>query len=352
MARQTLVVIYGGTQLTPPQAQMVATLAREIVEHTDYVLVTGGFKVFKNTPHAVSTDWMAASTAHDILKQQGVIVDSRLQTWLPDPELDRRMDDVQRFELGSVRRLEGQSDRQRRFGIARDADLIVTASGSGNTGMLLDAAEVMHTPALPLPFTGSDSLEFWQRNRDAIGKRFGMAPASVDRLESFNLETSSPSEQQGLAQQIVQTILPQALRRRCLVLMPFRPELTSFYEGLMKPAIERAGFEVIRIDFSVEPGDIYQQFVGHLERSDAFVVDVTGGNPNVMYELGHAHARRITPLLIHRGSLDDAATDRLPFYLLHQKVQNVDPLSPAERERFEQRIGEYLTAVKTHARWS
>jgi hypothetical protein len=85
MKRQTLVVMYGGTQLTAPQQEMARALAREIVvadlaDHgRQFVLVTGGFRVYADKPDGVSTDWAAASAAAAILEQRGVAVDTRLR---------------------------------------------------------------------------------------------------------------------------------------------------------------------------------------------------------------------------------------------------------------------------------
>lgn len=98
--RQTLVVVYGSTKLTEPQQSFVMALGEEIVlagvadDSRQYVLVTGGFKIFEDWPHNVSTDWAAASAAAAILRDRSIAVEPRLQTWLPDPLLDRRQDRV------------------------------------------------------------------------------------------------------------------------------------------------------------------------------------------------------------------------------------------------------------------
>jgi hypothetical protein len=356
MKRQTLVVVYGGTQLTEPQQSLVKALGEEIVlagivdDTRHYVLVTGGFKVFANRPESISTDWAAAAAAAGILRDRGIAIESRLQTWLPDPEWDRRQEHVRRFELGTVKRTLRASDRVRRFRIVQDADVLVTVSGEGNTGIVLDLAAVVQKPALPLPFTGSDSRAFWDNNRDYIGDQFQLDQAALETLESFDLEAASEPQRRALARHIVHDILPMAVRRTCLVLMPFRSSLTPLYTDVINPAIAEAGFDPIRIDFSVEPGDIYDQFIRLLEKADAVIVDVTGGNPNVMYELGHAHARRIEPLLIHHGAIGDRGVTALPFYLLQQKVEHIPIDQPTHGERLAQRVGEYLAARRLSAR--
>jgi hypothetical protein len=356
MKKQTLVVVYGGTQLTEPQQRFVKALGEEIVlaglpeDGPRYVLVTGGFKVFADRPASVSTDWAAAAAAEAILREQKADIKRRLQTWLPDPALDRRQEHVRRFEAGTIKRTPSTSDRVRRFRIVQDADVMVTINGEGNTAVVLDLASVVQKPALPLPFTGSDSRTFWDKHREEIRERFRLDEATATALETFDLEAAGETERRALARRIVHEILPMALRRTCLVLMPFRSSLTPLYEDVIRPAIADAGFDPIRIDFSVEPGDIFDQFVRLLEKADAVVVDVTGANPNVMYELGHAHARRIEPLLIHHGSIGDPASEPLPFYLLQQKVEHLPIDQPGNRERFGRRVGEYLAAIRMNRR--
>ena len=354
MKKQTLVVVYGSTRLTGPQQSFVMALGEEIVlagvagDSRQYVLVTGGFEIFEDRPQNVSTDWAAASAAAAVLRDRGLPIEPRLQTWLPDPLLDRLQEHVRRFELGTIKRIMGTSDRVRRFRIVQDADVIVTVGGEGNTAIVLDLAEVVQKPALPLPFTGTDSRAFWDNHRAHIGGQFQLDQVALETLESFDLEAASEAERRDLARRLVYDILPMALRRTCLVLMPFHSSLTPLYTDVIRPAIGKAGFEPVRIDFSVEPGDIYDQFVRLLEKADAVIVDVTGGNPNVMYELGHAHARRIEPLLIHHGAIGKPGVAPLPFYLLQQKVEHIPIDGPAHRERLGQRVAQYLASIRTY----
>lgn len=72
--------------------------------------------------------------------------------------------------------------------------------------------------------------------------------------------------------------------------MPFDPSLDRVFEGLIRPALEDAGFAVTRADLSNNQQQILKDIVNELARADLVVVDVTGLNGNVMYELGLAHA--------------------------------------------------------------
>ena len=52
--------------------------------------------------------------------------------------------------------------------------------------------------------------------------------------------------------------------------------------------------------------------------SDAIIADVTDASPNVLYELGHAHAYARNPLLIWRTNA--GGKPEIPFYLKPQRL--------------------------------
>ncbi|WP_260462197.1 hypothetical protein [Streptomyces sp. TRM72054] len=103
--------------------------------------------------------------------------------------------------------------------------------------------------------------------------------------------------------------MPQALRqesaqpRRCFVVGPIgdphaahdSPEREAFehhlgiFEQVITPACEKYGISVVRADGIAHAGDINEQICRHVVESDLVVADVSGGNPNVMYELGLRH---------------------------------------------------------------
>ncbi len=77
-------------------------------------------------------------------------------------------------------------------------------------------------------------------------------------------------------------------------------------ETVIEPACGSFGLEPIRADRIAEPGEITDQIFRHLRDDDIVIADVTGGNPNVMYELGLRHTTG--KLTIQIGE-----TGRLPF---------------------------------------
>ncbi|MFK4107736.1 hypothetical protein [Streptomyces sp. NPDC002176] len=63
----------------------------------------------------------------------------------------------------------------------------------------------------------------------------------------------------------------------------------GIFEQVIAPACERYGISAVRADGIAHAGDINEQICRHVLESDLVVADVSGGNPNVMYELGLRH---------------------------------------------------------------
>jgi nucleoside 2-deoxyribosyltransferase len=97
------------------------------------------------------------------------------------------------------------------------------------------------------------------------------------------------------------------------VLMPFRTELEPIY-SIIREAAERAGLRVIRADEMVAPGQITAQISDAIARSGLIVADITGQNPNVLFEVGMATSLGKNILIISQDR------ERIPFDIAHQRV--------------------------------
>jgi len=95
----------------------------------------------------------------------------------------------------------------------------------------------------------------------------------------------------------------QARRNRphAFVIMPFGRkqgpdgkwiDFNSIYHGLIKPALEEAGFESFRADEEEASGDILTDMFQELLLADLAIADLSIDNANVFYELGIRHAFR------------------------------------------------------------
>ncbi|HEU4457476.1 MAG TPA: hypothetical protein VFR81_30680 [Longimicrobium sp.] len=336
------VAIYGGTDLDADSQAFVALLARTILAETDLTLVIGGFDRRKDQRGTVSVDRAAERGALELLAASGQPVEERVETWLPGGE-DR--DDAERFSIGRRVVLHGQSDQARRFRLVAGVGAIVTVHGEGNTRTVLDLAFAIDRPVLPLAFAGGDSAEVWngrggdppnEDNLDRIRANFGLTPELEARIRG----ASRGDLTVDFAREIVAAV-GRAIRRKCLVLMRYEAESDRFYDETVAPAITAAGYDAVRIDHVARGGDILALFHAGLADADAVVADVTGArtNPNVMYELGHAHARGIHPLLFAR-TRPEGIRDELPIYLSEQSVKPAG--TPEEVRALVEAIRGYL----------
>jgi hypothetical protein len=75
-------------------------------------------------------------------------------------------------------------------------------------------------------------------------------------------------------------------------------EALSVYEDVIKPACAENDLEPIRADGIAVPGEITDQIFRHLLEDEVVIADVSGANPNVMYELGLRHTTGLLTIQI------------------------------------------------------
>lgn len=74
------------------------------------------------------------------------------------------------------------------------------------------------------------------------------------------------------------------------VIMPFDDKFNALYDLLIKPDLESVGYEVFRADESLNQQNVMRDIIEGIVAADLIIADLTGLNPNVMYELGICHA--------------------------------------------------------------
>lgn len=99
------------------------------------------------------------------------------------------------------------------------------------------------------------------------------------------------------------------------VLMPFDEDFRSIYDRIIEPAILEAGFTPVRADTALDQQNVMADVIRGLAAAALVVADLSGPNPNVMYELGIAHALNKPTVLISQN-LED-----VPFDLRAYRVQ-------------------------------
>jgi hypothetical protein len=95
----------------------------------------------------------------------------------------------------------------------------------------------------------------------------------------------------------------------CFVMMPFGEEFDRCYKNTYVPAIKRAKLHPVRADDIKMPGVIVSQVWENITSALALIADVTGQNPNVMFELGLALAMNRPVVLVTSDSADTIPFD-------------------------------------------
>ncbi len=94
-------------------------------------------------------------------------------------------------------------------------------------------------------------------------------------------------------------------RPSCLILVPRAPEFRPLRDAV-REGVKKFDVEPVGLDDGVMYGGVVSEAIARIstsiEKADALIVDITGANPNIMYELGFAHAlkKQVLPI-VKRG---------------------------------------------------
>ncbi len=119
------------------------------------------------------------------------------------------------------------------------------------------------------------------------------------------------------------------------VLSPIDTEYTEIYSQLIKPTLEQEGFVVARAD-ELDLQNILAAIVHGISQADLVVAEISSRNPNVMYELGIAHALGKPTVILTQD------IDQVPFDLRSYRLIKYSPHFAA--------IGGLIDSLKSIAR--
>ena len=102
--------------------------------------------------------------------------------------------------------------------------------------------------------------------------------------------------------------------KTCFVLMPFEEGMTAVYEHGIKPLVESMNIQCRRADELYTTQGIMEDVWASIQSAEVVVADLTGKNPNVMYELGLCHALWKRVILLSQNK------DDVPFDLRAWRV--------------------------------
>ena len=304
------IALYGGTRLSEGNIKLVGHLARAFLADPHVVLVSGG--IWDPSRVKTSVDLAVFQAAESYVRETGQEIKDRFQTWLPEeprPGIDRK-------PWGIPRTLHG-SPRARRFQLIEGVDALVTVEGEGQTATVLELAMALGRAALPIGFTGTDSAKFWESDKTFFERNLDLDHSLAERLGRL---PSSDQEMAKLAEDVAIAVLKKA-GRRCLILMDFTDKgHASFFKDVVTPAVTDAGFAVHKLNVQESAGDILDLFLARLHDCHAIIVDLTGFNSNVLYELGRVHQHGgVQPLIIIRAE----GEAKLPYYISRNLVHLV-----------------------------
>lgn len=304
------IAIYGGTHLTPLMIAFLTILTKQLLKYPEVVLVSGGFDYHINAKKRLSVDKVVMTTAEKTLGYPAF--NDRFETWISK---DNDRPGVVRFKKGKLTEIAG-STQARRFSMVKHIDALITIAGMGNTRSVTELALAIDKPVLPVAFSGGESALLWKKYKTDIQQQLNI-PESMQRL----LERKAITKDGGRAAKKIADFMMRSVKKNCLVLMPFKAADNHFYDAFLKKTIMESNYTDYRIDRNDAAGNIPQLFRNSLDNSRSIIIDITGFNPNVMYELGHVHAKNMVPLIILRtGKGRKNIIAELPFYLRQEMI--------------------------------
>jgi len=103
----------------------------------------------------------------------------------------------------------------------------------------------------------------------------------------------------------------------CFLVMPFGQSESATVHRVLREACQRAGLRPLRGDDLFTPTDILDDIWRGITGASYVIADISGRNPNVLYELGIAHTLAKPVLILSRSAEDipiDLATRRVIVY--------------------------------------
>ena len=109
--------------------------------------------------------------------------------------------------------------------------------------------------------------------------------------------------------------------------MPFCGELTAHFQ-FFKRCGDLANISVSRVDRDEISSDISESIYRSIRDADLILVDLTGSNPNVLYELGVAHSMGKRVILVADS------VDSVPFDIASASTYSIT-VTRRKRSRFD-----------------
>lgn len=126
------------------------------------------------------------------------------------------------------------------------------------------------------------------------------------------------------------------LEKKCFIICPIGEDGSEIRKGaddslkyIIEPACANKGYRVVRADKISDSGMITQSIIENILTAELSIVDLTGRNANVFYELAIRHSHGLPTILITRDDLSS-----LPFDIHNVRTIQYDlSVSGADKAR-------------------
>ena len=137
-------------------------------------------------------------------------------------------------------------------------------------------------------------------------------------------------------------------KKKCFVLMPFskaysltKEQWTEIFEHKIKPAVEESGFGYACERYEFRRANITKDILQELNTAHLVLADLTGSNPNVLWELGARHTLSKRTILIAQDK-KFLPSDLQDYPIITYKYIQ----TPAEVDKFKNDIKKKLEDIE------
>ena len=334
--------VSGGSRLSANAALLWREVGRLLALEDGFVVVTGGLARREDDPSALTADRAIVDGILPVLLARGVYPEEHLETVLPDVQRDSNK--LIRFKEGRIRMLKNRNAQSRRFSMVHSADVVISVEGEHGTRSVLDVALAIERPILPLPFGSGASKDAWDSQRDDILGWFQIDSTTAEDFERIRLKELSDLQVRELAVR-VHNVLVRGFTQGCFVIMRFHNDSDPVFDKAIEPALRAQGFQPWRTDRSVSTGDVIAAIRDGINHCFFVIADTTDDRPNVMYELGLAHATN-KPVILLRRANPDGSLPPAPFDFQTQSILKYTDDLEDLRRRLESAIA--VMSGKSH----
>jgi predicted Rossmann-fold nucleotide-binding protein len=315
--RPRRLAVCGGSRLPPKAARFWELMGRVLAHEKGLLVITGGLRHRQGAPaDTVAADWALVNGLKQGLPQD-VSMEARVETVLPDPAPDWNTN-LERFQEGKVITLSKRNRESRRFCMVNSADVVLSIGGDHGTRTILDLALAIDKPALPVPFIGGASADVWRDNLGDIKRWFDIPDEEAGRLGQIRLAGMTDEQMRGLAGTVKDHLL-KGFMRKCFVIMPFEQERLPLFNDVIRPLLESMRIMPVRVDQLGLIGNAIDAIKGAITACYGVIADISGNNPNVMYELGMAHAEGKPAIILCQSDSQGDLGD-VPFDLQNHQI--------------------------------